>query len=275
MTDLLTQVEESTAFLKKKTKTKPAWVIVLGTGLGGLAQGIKKDVEIPYEQIPNFVRSTAAGHRGTLLFGTLEGKPVMALDGRFHAYEGYTMQEITFPIRVGRAMGARGLIVSNACGGLNPHFDKGDIVLIEDHINLMGTNPLIGRNFDALGPRFPDMIEPYSHEFIRHAEKVAVDLKMRLHRGTYVALTGPCLETRAEYRFLRTIGADMVGMSTVPEVIVGVHAGLKILGLSIVTDMCLPDALEPAKIEEIIATANKAEPKLTALVREFLKGTSL
>lgn len=275
MADLLAQVDEATTYLKKKTKIKPAWVVVLGTGLGGLASAIKKDVELPYEAVPHFVRSTAAGHKGGLIFGSIEGKPVMALDGRFHLYEGYSMQEITFPIRVGRALGAKGLIVSNACGGMNPHFARGDIVLIEDHINLMGSNPLVGKNFDALGPRFPDMIEPYSKEFIRHAEKVAMDQKLKVHRGVYVGMTGPCLETRAEYRFLRTIGADMVGMSTVPEVIVGVHAGLKILGISIVTDMCLPDALEPARIEEIIATANKAEPKVTQLVREFIRTTSL
>jgi purine-nucleoside phosphorylase len=271
MADLLSRVREATAFLKKKTKIRPEWLVVLGTGLGGLARAIRNPTAIPYDRIPHFVKSTGLGHKGNLIFGTLEGRAVMAMEGRFHAYEGYSLQEITLPIRVGRALGATRMVVSNACGGLNPLFRRGDLAIIEDHINLMGLNPLVGPNFDELGPRFPDMCEPYSRRLIERIGQVAMDRKIRVQRGVYAALTGPCLETRAEYRFLRTIGADMVGMSTVPEVIVAVHAGLEVAGFSIVTDMCLPDALVPAKIEEIIATAEAAEPRLTELVRGLIQ----
>ncbi|HLY74244.1 MAG TPA: purine-nucleoside phosphorylase, partial [Planctomycetota bacterium] len=244
--------------------------IILGTGLGGLADAIQTEKKIPYENIPYFARSTVASHKGDLVLGTLEGRRVVAMEGRFHAYEGYTMDQITFPVRVMRALGARALVVSNACGGLNPSYGKGDLMLIDDHINLMGMNPLIGPNDDSLGPRFPDMCHPYDPQFLALAEKIATEEKIPARRGVYAALTGPCLETRAEYKFLRVIGADVVGMSTVPEVIVGVHGGFRILGVSIVTDICIPETLEPVQIQDIIRTANEAEPRMTRLLRRFV-----
>lgn len=256
-------------------ETPPEFGIILGTGLGGLAQAIQSERRIPYEKIPHFARSTVASHKGDLVVGTLEGRPVVAMEGRFHVYEGYAMDQIAFPVRVMRALGAKALVVSNACGGLNPSYAKGDLMLIDDHINLLGTNPLIGPNDDALGPRFPDMCRPYDPEFLALAEKIAAEEKIAVRRGVYVALSGPCLETRAEYRFLRTIGADAVGMSTVPEAIVGVHAGMRILGVSIVTDICIPETLQPVNIQEIIATANEAEPRMTRLLRRFVSRATL
>jgi len=252
------------------TALRPEIGIILGTGLGGLAAAIQVEKKIPYEAIPHFARSTVTSHKGDLVVGTLEGRRVVAMEGRFHAYEGYTMDQITFPVRVMRALGARALVVSNACGGLNPSYGKGDLMLIDDHINLLGMNPLIGPNDDTLGPRFPDMSRPYDPEFLSLAEKIGSEEKIPVRRGVYVALTGPCLETRAEYRFLRVIGADVVGMSTVPEVIVGVHAGFRILGVSIVTDICIPETLEPVKVEDIIRVANEAEPRMTKLLRRFV-----
>ncbi|HYE97485.1 MAG TPA: purine-nucleoside phosphorylase [Planctomycetota bacterium] len=249
--------------------------IILGTGLGAVAASIEKTATIPYEKIPHFARSTVASHKGDLLLGHLEGRRVVAMEGRFHAYEGYSMEQITFPVRVMRALGAKALVVSNACGGLNPAFGKGDLMLIDDHINLMGANPLVGPNDDSLGPRFPDMFRPYDATFLKLAWDIAVELRLPTHAGVYAALTGPCLETRAEYKYLRTIGADVVGMSTVPEVIVGVHAGLRILGISIITDLCTPEALGPVKLEEILATAREAEPKLATLLRQFLRRVEL
>jgi purine-nucleoside phosphorylase len=251
-------------------KAAPEFGIILGTGLGGLAQAIQTEQKIPYENLPHFAKSTATSHKGDLVLGTLEGRRVVAMEGRFHAYEGYTMDQITFPVRVMRALGAKALIVSNACGGLNPAYAKGDLMLIDDHINLLGMNPLIGPNDDELGPRFPDMCQPYDADFLKLAQTIAAEEKIPVRRGVYVALTGPCLETRAEYRFLRTIGADVVGMSTVPEVIVGVHGGFRILGVSIVTDICIPETLQPVNIREIIATANEAEPHMTRLLRRFV-----
>lgn len=253
----------------------PEFAIILGTGLGGLAEAIRVEKKVPYEAIPHFARSTVASHKGDLVVGTLEGRRVVAMEGRFHAYEGYTMDQITFPVRVMRAMGAKALVVSNACGGLNPSYGKGDLMLIDDHINLMGLNPLIGPNDEALGPRFPDMSRPYDPEFLSLAEKIAAEEKIAARRGVYVALTGPCLETRAEYRFLRAVGADVVGMSTVPEVIVGVHGGFRILGISIVTDICIPETLAPVDIKEIIHTANEAQPKMTRLLRRFIAHAKL
>ena len=251
-------------------KTAPEFAIILGTGLGGLAGAIQAEQKIPYEKLPHFARSTVTGHKGEMILGTLEGRRVVAMEGRFHAYEGYTMDQITFPVRVMRALGAKALIVSNACGGLNPSYGKGDLMLIDDHINMMGLNPLVGPNDESLGPRFPDMCRPYDAEFLKLAETIAVEEKISARRGVYVALTGPCLETRAEYRFLRAVGADVVGMSTVPEVIVGVHGGFRILGVSIVTDICIPETLHPVDIKEIIATANEAEPKMTRLLSRFV-----
>jgi purine-nucleoside phosphorylase len=250
---------------------RPKIGLVLGTGLGALAREIESPVAIPYPEIPHFPRSTVAGHAGQLVCGTLVGHPVMAMEGRFHLYEGYTAAQVTFPIRVMKEMGCDLLVVSNACGGLNPQYRKGDLMVIEDHINLLGLNPLIGPNDDRLGPRFPDMIEPYDKALQDEALKVALEANIVAHRGVYVAVTGPNLETRAEYRFLRGIGADVVGMSTIPEVLVAVHAGIKVLGFSIVTDMCLPDALEPVDIDKIIAVANAAEAKLRTIVRGVLE----
>jgi purine-nucleoside phosphorylase len=237
-----------------------------GTGLGSFVQQIQDEASFEYGDIPHFPRSTATSHRGRLVCGTLAGLPVVAMEGRFHMYEGYPLDQITLPVRVMRALGAQLLVVSNACGGMNPYYRAGDIMLIEDHINLLGANPLIGVNDDRLGPRFPDMCEPYSHTLIERALAVARRENIVAHKGVFVAVAGPNLETRAEYRFLRMIGADVVGMSTVPEVIVAVHCGLKTVGFSVVTDMCLPDALEPADVPRIIATASAAEPNLTKLV---------
>jgi purine-nucleoside phosphorylase len=249
----------------------PTVGIVLGTGLGALAAEIDAQAVIPYPSIPHFPRSTVESHRGQLVCGTLAGRSVMAMEGRFHLYEGYTAAQVTFPIRVMQVMGCRTLIVSNAAGGMNPMHSKGDIVVIDDHINLLGVNPLIGPNDERLGPRFTDMIEPYDRGLQDLALRAALEANVVAHRGVYVAVTGPNLETRAEYRFLRGIGADVVGMSTVPEVLVAVHAGMKVLGFSIVTDLCLPDALEPVKIEHILAVAAEAEGKLRTVVKRVLE----
>lgn len=264
------QVQEALGAIRQHTQLKPQVGIILGTGLGGLAKQIQAEVTLDYEKLPHFPRSTATSHAGRLVLGQLEGVPVVAMEGRFHAYEGYSLQQITFPVRVFKALGIHTLFVSNACGGMNPFYRAGDIVVIDDHINLMNGNPLIGVNDDRLGPRFPDLCAPYDAELNHKALEIARREGIVAHRGVYVAVTGPNLETRAEYRFLRTIGADVVGMSTVPEVLVAVHSGLRSVGFSIVTDMCLPDALKPANIEEIIAIANEAEPKLQTIVRGLL-----
>jgi len=267
MTQLRQHIEEAVRFLRTKTTMQPEIGIILGTGLGGLAQEIRAEVIVEYEDIPLFPISTVESHHGRLIFGNLGNKKVVAMQGRFHYYEGYSLKQVTFPVRVMKFLGVRTLLISNAAGGMNPHFRKGSIMIITDHINLLGDNPLIGPNDDTLGPRFPDMSEPYSRELITLAEKVALDLKIRTERGVFVAVPGPNLETRAEYRFLRFIGADAVGMSTVPEVIVAVHMSLQVLGFSIITDECFPDALQPANVEEIIAVAMKTEPKLTAIMK--------
>jgi len=254
-----------------RSSVVPDVALILGTGLGGLAAEIQVETEIGYDEIPGFPISTVETHAGRLLLGELGGKKVVAMQGRFHRYEGYSMQQITFPVRVMRVLGARRMIVSNACGGMHPLWHAGDLVLISDHINLLGDNPLVGPNDESLGPRFPDMSEAYDAGMREIAREVARDLKITLREGVYVAVTGPNLETPAEYRFLRAIGADVVGMSTVPEVTVAVHSGMETLGVSIITDMCLPDALEPADIDGIIATAQGAEPHLTRLVRAVLE----
>jgi purine-nucleoside phosphorylase len=222
---------------------------------------------VDYGDIPHFPVSTVESHHGKLIFGTLGKKPVVAMQGRFHSYEGYTLQQVTFPVRVMHFLGVQTLLISNAAGGMNPQFSRGSIMVITDHINLLGDNPLIGPNDDSLGPRFPDMSEPYSRSLIALAEDIALDLRIRVERGVFVAVSGPNLETRAEYRFLRLIGADAVGMSTVPENIVANHMGMKVLGFSIITDECFPDALQPANVEDIIAVATKTEPKLTAIMK--------
>jgi purine-nucleoside phosphorylase len=245
----------------------PEVAIILGTGLGGLGRDIAVQAEVPYQDIPGFPLSTVETHAGRLLCGTLGGRDVVAMAGRFHCYEGYSVHQVAFPVRVLRALGARILIVSNACGGMHPLWSPGDLVLLTDHVNLLGDNPLVGPNDESVGPRFPDMSAPYDPELGRLARAVALEHGITLREGVYAAVVGPNLETRGEYRMLRFSGADVVGMSTVPEVIVAVHAGMRVLGISIVTDMGLADALEPADIQRIIRTAAGAEPRLTTLIR--------
>jgi purine-nucleoside phosphorylase len=267
----LARITAAVAAIRTRYTGSPDVAIILGTGLGALGREITLETSLEYAAIPGFPLSTVESHSGRLLFGTLGGKQVVAMQGRFHRYEGYTLQQVSFPVRVMRALGATTLIVSNACGVMNPLWDKGELMLIADHINLLGDNPLVGPNDDALGPRFPDMSQPYDPALRGLARDVAAESKAILREGVYAAVTGPNLETRAEYRMLRNAGADVVGMSTVPEVIVGVHAGMRVLGISILTDRCLPDALEPARVEEIIAVASRAEPQLTTLVRGVLE----
>lgn len=268
--DLKAKIDAAVKAIRAKSDLSVKTGIVLGTGLGGVARKIENAVAIPYTEIPGFAESTVQSHAGQMILGTISGTPVAAMEGRFHYYEGYSLEQVTFPVRVIKALGASSLIVTNACGSLNPMHRKGDIMIIDDHINLMGVNPLIGPNDDRLGTRFPDMCEPYSHEYADLAMKIALANAVPTHRGVYAAMTGPCLETRAEYRMLRIIGADAIGMSTVPEVIVGVHAGLKILGLSVLTDVCLPDALKPCKIGEIIAVANASGPLMEKILLDFV-----
>jgi purine-nucleoside phosphorylase len=270
MLELYDQLQSAGAAIRKHWDNTPAAGIILGTGLGSLVGKIDVEATIEYGDIPHFPRSTAVGHAGRLVCGRLEGLPVMAMEGRFHMYEGYPLKQITLPVRLFKAMGAELMVVSNAVGGLNSNYRCGDVMVIDDHINLMGDNPLIGINDERLGPRFPDMSQPYDQELGEAALHVARKSDIVAHKGVLVAVAGPNLETRAEYRFLRMIGADAVGMSTVPEVIVAVHAGLRTVGFSIITDMCLPDALKPAVVEEIIAVANEAEPRLTTLVTGVL-----
>lgn len=260
-------IEETSSAIKARINEKVDVAIILGTGLGALAEEIDKKAVIPYKGLPHFPLSTVETHQGELVVGKLAGKKVVAMSGRFHRYEGYTMQQITFPVRVMRAMGARILVVSNAAGGINRVYKPGDLMIITDHINLMGDNPLIGSNDESLGTRYPDMSEPYDKKLLQLAEDIALKEKIRCHRGVYAAMTGPSLETAAEYRFLGIIGADAIGMSTVPEVIVAKHAGMRVLGISVITDSCIPDKLEPANISAIISIAEKAEPKLTSLMK--------
>ncbi len=267
----LEAIEATAAVVRSRVARTPDVAIVLGTGLGGLAEAIESRVEVPYDALPGFPRPTVESHAGRLLFGTLAGKSVVAMQGRLHRYEGYSMQQVTFPVRVMRALGARTLVVSNACGGMHPLWEAGDLMLMADHINLLGDNPLIGANDDRLGPRFPDMSQPYDPALRELARAEARRQGITLREGVYVAVAGPNLETRAEYRMLRTIGGDVVGMSTVPEVIVAVHAGMRVLGVSIITDLCLPDALEPATVEKIIGVAMRAEPHLTSLITGVLE----
>jgi purine-nucleoside phosphorylase len=268
---LFDRVEAASAVVRKRAAPAPQVGIILGTGLGGLAEEIAVEASIPYEQIPGFPLSTVESHAGRLLLGRLGNRPVVAMQGRFHRYEGYGLAEVTFPVRVMRALGARTLVVSNACGGMNPLWGPGDLVLLSDHINLLGDNPLVGSNDERLGPRFPDMSEPYDAALRGLARVAALELGIVLREGVYVAVPGPNLETRSEYRMLRMMGADVVGMSTVPEVIVAAHAGMRTLGISIITDQCLPDALEPADITRIIATAARAEPSLTRLITRVVE----
>ncbi|HEY1861961.1 MAG TPA: purine-nucleoside phosphorylase [Gemmataceae bacterium] len=271
MLELYDQIQEAKQAVEAKWNSKPRIGVILGTGLGNLVQDMERQATIAYQQIPHFPHSTVESHAGQLVCGLLGGKPAVVMEGRFHYYEGYSLKQITLPVRVMKALGCEVLVVSNACGGMNTQFAKGDLMVIEDHINLIGDNPLIGKNDDRLGPRFPDMCFPYDRALIELAQRVALEERIVCHKGVFVAVTGPNLETRAEYRFLRGIGADVVGMSTVPEVIVGVHAGLRMLGISVITDMCLPDALEPVQLADILATAHRAEKNLRVLVRRVIE----
>jgi len=273
-TSLYDRVQAAADVVRGRSGLVPEVAIILGTGLGELARDISVDAKVPYEEIPGFPLSTVETHAGRLLLGRLGGRPVVAMQGRFHRYEGYDLGQVTFPVRVMHALGACTLVVSNACGGMNPLWGPGDLVLLSDHINLLGDNPLVGANDDRLGPRFPDMSAPYDPALRALARAVALELKIVLREGVYVAVPGPNLETRAEYRMLRTMGADVVGMSTVPEVIVAVHQGMRVVGISIVTDQCLPDALEPADIARIIETAGRTEPQLTRLITTLVERLS-
>ncbi len=271
MLELYGQIQTACEFIKSRWKSNPQVGIILGTGLGSLVKNIQVEAEIDYSEIPHFAASTATSHAGKLVCGKLCGLNVMAMQGRIHQYEGYPLKQITLPVRVMKALGCDLMVVSNAVGGMNPFYRTGDIMVIDDHINLMGDNPLVGVNDDRLGPRFPDMSEPYDQALIDVALETARVNNIVAHRGVLVAVTGPNLETRAEYRMLRQMGADCVGMSTIPEVITAVHCGLRTIGFSIITDLCFPDALEPANVPKIIATANATEPKLLKLVMGVLE----
>jgi purine-nucleoside phosphorylase len=263
------KITETVSFLKNKTDFIPEFGIILGTGLGGLAKEIKPELTLNYEDIPNFPVSTVESHHGKLIFGYIDGKRVIAMKGRFHFYEGYTMEQVTFPVRVMKLLGIKTLFISNASGGLDPDFEVGDLMVINDHINLI-PNPLIGKNLDEFGPRFHDMSEPYNTKIIELAWNLAVTLGIKLRIGTYAVVTGPSLETPAEYKFLRTIGADAVGMSTVPEAIVANHMGIPVFAISIITDMGVPGKIKKVSLEEIVAVAEKAEPKMTKLMKELI-----
>jgi purine-nucleoside phosphorylase len=271
MTNLIQNIKESLEVIHQFTKDEYPIGIILGTGLGGLVKEMEIQHIIDYEKIPHFPISTVESHHGRLLFGKISEKKVVVMQGRFHFYEGYSMQQITYPVRIMKFLGVNTLLISNACGGMNPLYTKGDLMIIEDHINLLGDNPLIGKNEDELGPRFPDMSEPYSKELISITEQIANENKIKVHKGIYVAVPGPNLETKAEYTFLRNTGADVVGMSTVPENIVANHMNIKVFGLSIITDECFPETLKPVSVEEIIKVANMAEPRMTFLFKELIK----
>jgi len=273
MHELKNKIEETFKFIKDELKEIPKVdiAIILGTGLGNLTEKIKQRRNMEYWKIPHFPVSTVKGHKGELVFGRIGDKDIVAMEGRFHYYEGYQLADVTYPVRVVKALGAKVLIVSNAAGGMNPAYKAGDLMAIADHINFMGVNPLIGPNDESLGPRFPDFCDLYDPKLIELAEQIAKEEKIRMHKGVYIGVTGPNLETRAEYKFFQTIGADAVGMSTVPEVIVARHAGLRIFGASVITDVCLPESLKPCNIDEIIKTANEAEPKLTKLIYTLIE----
>ncbi len=268
---MLNNISETISYIKQKVGDfNPEIGIILGTGLGGLVSEIKVEHQLMYSNIPNFPMSTLEFHSGKLIFGTLSGKKVIAMQGRLHYYEGYNMKEITFPVRVMKMLGIQKLFVSNASGSLNPDFKKGDLMVIEDHINLQPDNPLIGRNYEELGPRFPDMSQPYNREMIEKALSIAKEKNITCHRGVYVSVTGPNLETKAEYKYLRIIGGDAVGMSTVPEVIVANHMAIPVCAISVLTDEGFSENLQPVSVEEIIKIASQAEPQLTTIIKELI-----
>jgi purine-nucleoside phosphorylase len=270
---MLQNIQSTTQYIKSRIGDfEPEVGIILGTGLGALVNEIEIEKQLMYSNIPDFPISTLEFHSGKLIFGTLSGKKVVAMQGRLHYYEGYTMQQITFPVRVMKMLGIKTLLVSNASGALNPAFKKGDLMIIEDHINLQPDNPLLGRNESELGPRFPDMSEPYKHHLIDKALAIAATNNIVCHKGVYVAVTGPNLETRAEYKFLRIIGGDAVGMSTVPEVIVANHMDLPVFAISVLTDEGFPEVLKPVSVEEILAVARESEPKMTLILKNLIAG---
>ena len=264
---LKNQIAEAHDYIKTKVNLPIPIGIILGTGLGRLAQDVEMETEIHYDEIPHFPTSTVESHVGRFIIGKLMGRRVVVMQGRFHYYEGYNLRQVTFPVRAMKAMGVEHLLLSNAAGGLNPLYDKGDLMLMDDHINLLGDNPLRGINDPEFGPRFPDMSEPYSRDLMELAEEVARRNDIELHRGVYAAMTGPSLETRAEYRFLRRIGSDAIGMSSIPECIVAKQCGMRVFGVTVISDLCFPDSLEPVSIEKIIAAADSAEPKLTTIMK--------
>jgi purine-nucleoside phosphorylase len=264
-------IDEAVAALRRRTPLVPEVAVILGTGLGALSGSLVAETRVPYGEIPHFAASTVEGHAGELVFGRLAGRPAVVMNGRLHYYEGYSMRQVSFPVRVLQALGATTLIVSNAVGGMNPLFAAGDIMIVTDHINLMGDNPLLGPNDETLGPRFPDMSQPYDRALVRLAEDVALEQRVAVQKGVFVAVAGPNLETAAEYRFLRGIGADVVGMSLVPECLVAVHGGLRTLAFSVITDRCWPDALEPVDIPQILAVAAQAAPRLDRLVSRVVE----
>ena len=267
---MLTQFKQSVEYIKSRTNVEPTIGIILGTGLGGLVKEINVIDEIPYQDIPNFPVSTVESHSGKLIFGELGGKKVVAMQGRFHYYEGYNMQQVTFPVRVMKLLGIERLFVSNASGGVNPDFIVGEIMIQNDHINLFPAHPLIGKNIDELGPRFPDMSEPYDPEMIALAQKIAAENDIRVAVGTYAGLTGPTLETTAEYGYVRAIGADAVGMSTVPEVIVARHMEIPCFAISIITDLGVPGKIQKVSVQDVIEVASRQEPKMTLIMRELI-----
>jgi purine-nucleoside phosphorylase len=271
MLDLAAKIADSAAAIRRRWDKTPQVGIILGTGLGNFARSVQTEAHIAYESIPHFPRSTVDGHKGQLLCGTLRGVPVLTMEGRFHAYEGYPLKLVTLPVRVMNALGVELLIVSCASGGLNPRFKAGDVLVIDDHINLMGDNPLLGINDETLGPRFPDMIQPYDLKLVERALEIARQQNFVAHRGVYVAVRGPNFETGAEYRFLRLIGGDVVGMSTVPEVIVAVHCGLRVLGLSTVTNVASPDVPQQTSHDEVLAIARGAEPKIHRIISSVIQ----
>lgn len=265
------QIQETATYIKSKISEQPKSAIVLGSGLGTLADHIEPEVEIPYSEIPNFPQSTVEGHAGKLIIGKLGGKQVVMMAGRFHYYEGYTMQQVTFPIRVMKAIGVENLVLSNAAGGMNKNFKIGDIMLIRDHINLFPEHPLRGKNDERFGARFPDMSEPYNYEFIKKAKAIAAEENIDIKEGVYVGLQGPTFETRAEYYWLHVIGGDAVGMSTVPEVIVAIHGGMKVFAASIITDLGIREELNVITHEEVLEAANAAAPKLAKIVTRLIE----
>ncbi len=270
MTDLYDRIQTAADTIRKTWPHQPEFGVILGTGLEGLIQEIEEETTLPYSEVTGFLQSGVVGHSSRLHLGSLGSRRILVMAGRYHLYEGYSAQEVTFPVRVMKALGAHTLLVSCACGGMDPHMQRGDLALIEDHINLMGVNPLVGLNDDRLGPRFPDMCAPYDRALLDRAEAICLEEGIRARSAVHAALLGPVLETRAEYRFLRIIGADTVGMSTIPEVLVAVHSGMKVFGVGCITDLCLPDALEPVDIKEILRIAAAVDPKLTRLLKRLV-----